>query len=62
MEKLLIFDQNHGLTPLDKSQFFDFFNLFFYSLERRFFILEYRKTHFSGLFSLKFKSRKITNF
>ena len=22
-------DQNHGLTPLEKSQFFDFFNFFF---------------------------------
>ena len=29
MGKWPIFDQNHGLTPLEKSQFFDFFNLLF---------------------------------
>ena len=26
MEKLPIFDKNHGLTTLEKSQFFNFFN------------------------------------
>ena len=26
MEKLPIFDENDALTPLEKSQFFDFFN------------------------------------
>ena len=25
MEQLLIFDQDHGLSPFEKSQFFDFF-------------------------------------
>ena len=45
MVKWPIFDQNHGLTPLEQSQFFDFLNFFFfYSLEMRFFVLEYRKT------------------
>ena len=34
----------------------------FYSLKRRFFILEYRKTHFPGLFSLKKKHGKMANF
>ena len=29
MEKLPIFDQNHGLTALEESQIVDFFNLFF---------------------------------
>ena len=29
LEKLPIFDQNHGQTPLKKSQFFDFFNFLF---------------------------------
>ena len=37
MAKFYIFVQNHGLTPLEKSQFFDFFNflflIVFYSLE-----------------------------
>ena len=33
--------------------------LFFYSLERRFFfVLEYRKTYFPGLYSLKKKFEK----
>ena len=31
MEKLILLDQNHGLTPLEKLPFFDFLNfLFFY--------------------------------
>ena len=50
MEKWPLYDQNHGLTPLEKSQFFSYFNFFFYRLETRFFVLEYRKTHFSGLY------------
>ena len=29
MEKWPIFDQNHGLTPLEKWQFFDFLNFLF---------------------------------
>ena len=29
MEKWLIFDQNDGLTPLEKAQFFDFLNFLF---------------------------------
>ena len=27
--KMAIFDQNHGLTPLEKCQFFDFLDFFF---------------------------------
>ena len=109
MQKWPILIQNHGLTPLEKSQFFNLLNFFFlqpkkaffrsrksqntfswpllpkiknakmanfghkpwtnpfaknlnfstfesscfYSLERRFFLLEYRKTHFPGLYCLK---------
>ena len=30
LEKSLFFDQNHGLTPLEKCQFFDFFKLLFF--------------------------------
>ena len=52
MEKLRIFNQYHGLTPLEKSQIFDFFNLLFLSVERLFFFVEYSLTHFPGLFSL----------
>ena len=29
LEKWPIFDQNHGLTPLEKSQFFDCLNVLF---------------------------------
>ena len=30
---MAILDQNDGLTPMENCQFFDFLNLFFYSLE-----------------------------
>ena len=49
MGKWPIFDQNHGLTPLEKSQFSGLFEFFFYSLKRRFFVLEYRKILFELL-------------
>ena len=62
MEKWPFLDQNHGLTPLEKCQFFDFLNFFFYSLERRFFVLEYRKRHFPGLYCLKKKVGKMAIF
>ena len=52
-EKWPFLDQNHRLTPLEKSQFFDFLNFFFHRPERRFFVLEYRKRYFPGLYRLK---------
>ena len=55
---MAIFGQNHWLTRLKKCEFFNFLNFFFYSLERRFFILEYRKRHFPGLYCLKKKLKK----
>ena len=55
MEKWPFFDQNHGLTPLEKSQFFDFLNVLFYRLDRRFFVLEHCKTPFPGLYCKKKK-------
>ena len=61
MEKWQILDQNHGLTPLEKSQFFHFLNCCFYNLARRFFVLEYLKTLFHGLYSLKTKDGKMAN-
>ena len=57
-EKWLFLDQNHGLTPLEKCQFFDCLIFFFFGLDRRFFVLEYRKTHFPGLYCLKRKLEK----
>ena len=48
-EKWPFFDQNHGLTPLVNVNFLTFSTFCFYSLVRRFFVLEYRKRHFTGL-------------
>ena len=53
MEKWPVFEQNHGLTPLEKCQFFDFWTSCFYCLEMRFFVLEYHKTRFPCLYCLK---------
>ena len=58
LEKRPFFFQNHGFTPLEKYQFFDFLNLLFYSLKRCFFVLEYRKRRFPGLQCLKKKLEK----
>ena len=58
LEKWPILDQNYELTHLEKCQFFDFLNFFFYRLQRRFFNVEYRKRRFPGLYCLKNKSWK----
>ena len=63
LEKWPFLDQNHGLTPLEKCQFLDFlkmsiFRLFkpsFLQPRKVFLVLEYRKTHFPGLYCLKKK-------
>ena len=49
MEKWPILDQNDGLTPLENLNFLPVSTPCFYSLERRFFPLEYHKTHYPGL-------------
>ena len=54
---MAIFGLNHGLTPFEKSHYFDFLKCCFYSLERLFFVLEYRKRHFPSLYSIKRKSK-----
>ena len=52
-----------GLTPLEKCQYFDFLKfLFFYNLESRFFVLEYHRTHFPGLYCLKKYGGEMDNF
>ena len=43
---------------MEKSQFLDFLKFLFYGVENRFFVLEYRKTHFPGLYYLKRKLEK----
>ena len=55
MEKWLFLDKNHGLTTLEKWPFSTFWTSCFYSLERRFFVLEYRERHFPGLYCLNQK-------
>ena len=63
LEKWPFLEQNHGLTPLEKCQFLDFlkmsifrlFKLLFLQARKVFLVLEYRKTHFPGLYCLKKK-------
>ena len=38
MEKFQIFYQNHGLSPLEKSRFFDFFNFLIFQSKNTFFL------------------------
>ena len=52
---MAIFGPKHGLTPVEKCQFLDFLNFCFYSLEKRIFVVEYRRAHFPGFDCLKKK-------
>ena len=66
--KVQIFDQNHGLTPLQKQifdflqnyKFFDF--LPFYSLERLVLSLKHYLEVFQGVFSIKKEMHESLNF
>ena len=53
LEKWLILQQSHGQNPLEKCQFFDFLNFLFLKPRKLFFVLEYYRTHFPGLYCLK---------
>ena len=55
LEKWPFLDQNSGLTPLQKCQFFDFLIFLFLQPRKAFFVLEYRTRHFSGLYCLRRK-------
>ena len=59
---MAIFGQNHGLTTLEKCQLFDFLNILFLYPRKAFFVLEYPKRHFPGLYSLKKKVGKMALF
>ena len=61
-EKGPFLDQNHGLTPLGKSQYFDFLKFSFLWPKKAFFVLEYSKRHFPGLCYIKNKSWKKGSF
>ena len=58
LEKAPFLDQNVGLTPFEKCQFLAFQTFCFNSLERRFFLLEYRKRHVLDVHFLKKKLEK----
>ena len=56
------FGPKQWTNPFGNLNFSTFQTSCFDSLERRFFLLEYRKTHFPGLYCLKEKNGKIANF
>ena len=58
MEKWPFMDHINELTPLEKCQFFHPFNFLLYSQEKRFFVPEYGKTHFPGLYCARKKLKK----
>ena len=61
--KMANFGPKPWVNPFAKNlNFSTFLTSCFYSLERRFFVLEYRKTHFPGLYCLKTKHGKMANF
>ena len=62
MEKWPFLEQNDGLTPSENFQFFDFLNIFILYPRKAFFLLEYRKTHFPGLYCLKKQDGKMAIF
>ena len=51
--KMAMFGPKPWVNPFGKMSIFLILNAFFYSLERRFFVVEYHKRHFPGLNSLK---------
>ena len=60
---MAIFRPKPWINPFGKMSIFrPFVLLFFYSLERRFFVLEYRKGHFPMLYCLKKKGGKMLIF
>ena len=60
---MAIFGPKPWVNPFGKMAIFQLFeSSCFYSLERRFIVLEYSKRHFSGLCWLKNKVRKMAIF
>ena len=61
--KIAIFGQKPWVHPFGKMSIFrPFLTFYFYSVERRFFVLEYRKRHFPYLYCLKKTSWKNGHF
>ena len=60
---MAIFGPKPWVNPFGKVSIFGLFEvLFFKSLERGFFVLEYRKRHFAGVYCLKLKVGKMAIF
>ena len=60
---MAIFGPKPWVNPIGKFSIFRLFEvLVFYSLERRFFVLEYHKRHFPDLYCLKKKVGKMSIF
>ena len=59
---MAIFGQKPWVNPFEKMSIFRLFELYFYRLKRRFFVLVYRKRHFRGLYCLKKKAGKMAIF
>ena len=59
---MVILGPKPWVNPFRKMSNFDFLNFLFFGLERRFFVLEYRKRHFPGLYCLKQKVGKMAIF
>ena len=60
---MAIFGPIPWVNPLGKMSIFSTFSTsFFYSLEKRFFVLEYHKGHFPGLYCLTQKAGKMVVF
>ena len=60
---MAIFGPKPWVNPFGKMSIFRLFETSsFYRLERRFFVLEYHKRHFPGLYSLKKKGWKNGHF
>ena len=62
MEKWPVSDKTMDLPLWKNLNFWTFSTSCFYSLERRFFVLEYRKRHFLALYYLLKKDGKMANF
>ena len=59
--KMSIFRPKPWINPFEKMSIFGLFcTSFFYSLERRFLVVEYRKGHFPALYCLKKKVEKLS--
>ena len=59
---MAIFGPKPWVNPFGKMLIFRLFELFFYSLERRFLFLDYHKRQFPGLYCQKKKVEKMAIF